>query len=120
MTKTNTPAEVVDRVGSPLTLIITAPMLDTLEHGAYRFRRVEAENAGDATHLCLVLGAWCLANKSNRSYWSYVLFLLAQSSTLTLSRSESNIRNVVLVVDANSSNLIGASPDKTAAQTAAT
>ena len=52
MTKANTPAEVVDGVGSPLALIITAPMLDTLEHGAYRFRRVEAENAGDATHLC--------------------------------------------------------------------
>jgi hypothetical protein len=51
MTKANTPAEVVDRVGSPLPLIITAPMLDTLKHRAYRFRRVEAENAGDATHM---------------------------------------------------------------------
>jgi hypothetical protein len=32
-------------------------MLDTLEHGAYRSRRVDVENAGDATHL----GFWSLA-----------------------------------------------------------
>jgi hypothetical protein len=30
-------------------------MLDTLKHGVYRFRRVEAENAGDATHLFCAL-----------------------------------------------------------------
>src|SRR5881296_3386414 len=83
MTKTHSPSRIINRIGNPFALIITAPMLDTLEHGANVFCGFETYDAGYATHggisnlrignlefcaLCFVLGSlylvlsslWCI------------------------------------------------------------
>src|SRR6185436_13775696 len=69
MAKTNPIANFVDWIRDPVTLIIAAPMLDTLKHGADVLRRFFSNDAGDATHFAIWLSSFALCFVLRTSYF---------------------------------------------------